>query len=64
MATKQKTKSAAKKRFKLVGKNKIKRSKAYRRHLLDKKSTKRKRSLRKGAYVAPCDAKRIATLLQ
>ena len=64
MAKKQKTKSAAKKRFKLVGKNKVKRSKAYRRHLLTKKSAKRKRNLRKVSYVAPCDERRIAALLR
>ncbi len=64
MAKKQKTKSAAKKRFKLVGKNKVKRSKAYRRHLLTKKNAKTKRQLRKGSYVAACDEPRIAELLR
>lgn len=63
MARKQKTRSAAKKRFTLVGKNKIKRSRAYRRHLLTKKTAKRKRHLRKICYVAQCDEKRIAKLL-
>ncbi|HEV2916250.1 MAG TPA: 50S ribosomal protein L35 [Candidatus Babeliales bacterium] len=63
---KVKTKSAAKKRFALVGdssKRKIKRAKAFRRHLLNGKTTKRKRNLRKGGYVASVDNTRIAALL-
>lgn len=62
--TKMKVKSAAKKRFKKVGNGKIKRAKAYRRHLLNHKSTKRKRHLRKGAYIAKSDMRRIAELLR
>jgi large subunit ribosomal protein L35 len=63
---KVKTRSAAKKRFALVGgnkKTKIKRAKAFRRHLLTCKTTKRKRNLRSGGYVAKVDHKRIAALL-
>ena len=63
---KMKSKSAAKKRFsKVGGKNgvKIKRAKAYRRHLLTKKSRKNKRNLRQTAYVSKADAKRISKLL-
>ena len=44
---KMKTKRAAAKRFKATGTGKIKRFKAYKRHILTKKSTKRKRNLRK-----------------
>ena len=40
---KMKTKRAAAKRFKVTGTGKIKRFKAYKRHILTKKSTKRKR---------------------
>ncbi len=60
-----KTCSAAKKRFKRSkGKKKlIKRSKAYRRHLLTKKTTKCKRNLRKGTYIKKCDIGRINKLL-
>lgn len=61
---KMKRRSAAKKRFKKVGNNKIKRARAYRRHLLTHKSSKRKRRLRKGAYVSSADSKRIAELLR
>lgn len=45
---KLKTHSGAKKRFKMTKKGKIKRAQAFRRHILNKKSTKRKRLLRKG----------------
>ena len=44
-----KTHSGAKKRFSLTKGGKVKRSQAYRRHILTKKSTKRKRALRKRA---------------
>jgi large subunit ribosomal protein L35 len=62
---KMKTCSAAKKRFKKVGgaQVKIKRSCAFRRHLLTRKSTKRKRDLRAIAYVGKADIKRIMSLL-
>jgi large subunit ribosomal protein L35 len=60
---KVKTRSAAKKRFKKVGKGLIKRSKAFRRHLLTKKSSKRKLGLGMVSYVHKADVKRIAMLL-
>ena len=43
---KMKTKSGAAKRFKALGSGGVKRSHAYLRHILTKKSTKRKRNLR------------------
>ena len=43
---KMKTKSGAAKRFRVRGSGSIKRSHAYRRHILTKMSTKRKRNLR------------------
>ena len=43
---KMKTKSSAKKRFRVLGGGGIKRSTAFRRHILTKKTTKRKRALR------------------
>lgn len=63
--SKMKTKSAAKKRLRKVGsqKSKIKRAKAFRRHLLKDKTTKRKRHLRKGGYVADVDMGRMSALL-
>ncbi len=61
---KMKTKSAAKKRFAKVGKSgKIKRSYAFRRHLLTGKSSKRKRNLRKVGYVNKANLHHIAELL-
>lgn len=45
-----KTHSGAKKRFSLSKSGKVKRAHAFKSHILNKKSTKRKRGLRKGAY--------------
>lgn len=47
---KQKTHSGAKKRFSFTKNGKVKHAHAFKRHILNKKSTKRKRALRKGAY--------------
>ena len=44
---KMKTKKAAAKRFKVTGTGKLKRNKANKSHILTKKTTKRKRNLRK-----------------
>lgn len=46
-----KTHSGAKKRFNLTKNGKVKRAHANKRHILNKKTTKRKRGLRAGAYV-------------
>jgi len=48
---KMKTKSSAKKRFKVTGTGKIKRAKSGKSHLNSHKSRKRKRGLVKGGYV-------------
>jgi len=45
-----KTHSGAKKRFKLTKSGKVKRACAYKNHILNHKTTKRKRGLRKGGY--------------
>lgn len=60
---KMKTRSAAKKRFVKLSSGKIKRSQAFRRHLLTKKSRTTKRNLRQSAYVCSVDAGNIAKLL-
>lgn len=52
---KQKTKSGAKKRFKLTGKGKIKRKHAFKSHILTKKTKKRKRNLTKMTLVHESD---------
>ena len=60
---KVKTKRAAAKRFKVTGTGKLKRMKAFKSHILTKKSTKRKRNLRKGTYVDPTVKKTVRTLV-
>ena len=60
---KMKTNSSAKKRFTKKAGNKIKYSQGFRRHLLTKKTTKRKRDLRQGAYINSVDVPRILKLL-
>lgn len=60
---KMKTKSAAKKRFKITATGKIKRSTAFRSHILTSKSRKRKRKLRRGAMVARQDEKQVRAML-
>ena len=47
---KLKSHSGAKKRFNLTKTGKVKRAHAFKSHILNKKSTKRKRGLRQGAY--------------
>ena len=49
---KVKTNSSAKKRFKVTGTGQITFQKAFKRHILTKKSTKRKRSMRKDGIVS------------
>jgi large subunit ribosomal protein L35 len=60
---KLKTNRAAHKRFRVTGTGKIKRTKAYGSHILTKKSSKRKRNLRKGTTVAASDARRVRRML-
>ena len=60
---KQKTHRGAAKRFSLTKTGKIKRSKAYKRHILTKKPTKRTRNLRKAAYIAGSEVKKIKKLI-
>ena len=61
---KQKTKRAAMKRFSFTGSGKIKRRRAYLRHILTKKSRKRKNRLGKPALVSSADFPRVKRLLQ
>ena len=49
---KLKTHSGAKKRFNLTKTGKVKRAKAFKRHILNKKTRKTKRNLRRAAYVS------------
>ena len=63
MANKIKTHRGAAKRFKLTASGKVKRGSAYRSHILNKKSTKRKRGLRKIAYASPANEAVIKKLI-
>ena len=56
---KMKTKSSAKKRFKLTGTSKIKRKHAFKSHILTKKGTKQKRNLTKTGLVHESDTPNI-----
>ena len=58
-----KTNRAAAKRFKVTGTGKLKRNKAYKSHILTKKSTKRKRNLRKAAVVDSTNVKSMKKAL-
>ncbi|MFQ5666881.1 MAG: 50S ribosomal protein L35 [Candidatus Binatia bacterium] len=60
---KQKTRRSAAKRFKLTGTGKIRRRKAYLRHILTTKTRKQKRHLRRATTVDATNAKAIARLL-
>ncbi|MDO3380013.1 50S ribosomal protein L35 [Geoalkalibacter halelectricus] len=58
-----KTNRGAAKRFSKTGTGKIRRAKAFRRHILTKKSTKRKRNLRGGAIIDSRDHANVARLI-
>lgn len=61
---KLKTKSGAKKRFKLTGTGKIKRKHAFKSHILTKKETKQKRNLTHAAIVSSADEKSVKEQLR
>jgi len=58
-----KTKKGALKRFKRTGSGKLLRNKAFASHIMSKKSSKRKRNLRKATIVDKTNTKQIARLL-
>jgi large subunit ribosomal protein L35 len=60
---KLKTSRAAAKRFKITGTGKLKRMKAYKSHILTKKSAKRKRNLRKPAMTDATNIKNMKKIL-
>ena len=60
---KLKTKSGAKKRFKVTGSGKIKRKRAYVRHILTKKTTKQKRRLGNKVTVKKVDESNVKLML-
>ncbi|WP_040211979.1 50S ribosomal protein L35 [Clostridium polynesiense] len=60
---KMKTHRGAAKRFKKTGSGRLKRAKAFKSHILTKKSSKRKRNLRKSSLVSPTQEKNMKKLL-
>ncbi|MGI6727495.1 MAG: 50S ribosomal protein L35 [Anaerovoracaceae bacterium] len=60
---KMKSHRGASKRFKITGTGKVMRHKAYKGHILTKKSSKRKRGLRKATILTGADEKRIKNVL-
>ena len=60
---KLKTHKGASKRFSLTGTGKVKRKKAFHSHILTKKTTKRKRNLRKSTILDARDTKGIKRLI-
>ena len=60
---KMKTSRAAAKRFKDTGTGKLKRNKAYKRHILTKKTTKTKRNLRKATMTDETNVKNMKKIL-
>ena len=60
---KMKTKSGAKKRFKIRAGGTVKRSQAFKRHILTKKTTKSKRHLRGMTEVVAADVKSVRAMM-
>ncbi|HHU91341.1 MAG TPA: 50S ribosomal protein L35 [Clostridiaceae bacterium] len=60
---KLKTHSGSKKRFKITATGKVKRSQGYKNHILTKKSTKRKRQLRKRLVASDANADIVKQML-
>ncbi|SMB24293.1 50S ribosomal subunit protein L35 [Sterolibacterium denitrificans] len=60
---KMKTKSGAKKRFKVRSGGTIKRASAFKRHILTKKTTKSKRQLRGVTAVVAADVKSVRAMM-
>ncbi len=58
-----KTKSSAKKRFRLTGTGKIKRKHAFKSHILTKKSTKRKRALTHIGLIDKSNVKQVRLMM-
>jgi large subunit ribosomal protein L35 len=62
---KMKSHKGARKRFTLTGRGEVKRGHAFKSHILTKKTSKRKRKLRRGALIATRgEVKRLKRLLQ
>lgn len=60
---KLKTNKAASKRFKITANGKVKKNSSFTNHILTKKTTKRKRQLRRSSTLAAVDTKKVKALL-
>ncbi len=60
---KMKSNRGAMKRFRKTAGGRVKRKRAFLRHILTKKAAARKRKLRKPAYVSDADEKRVKRML-
>ena len=60
---KLKSRRGARKRFKLTASGKVKRGHAFKRHILTKKTTTRKRGLRKSGLVSPAETPSVRRML-
>jgi len=60
---KMKTHKGAIKRMKVTATGRVKRTKAFKKHKLEVKSAKRKRSLRQDGLVSPADQRRVSRLI-
>lgn len=60
---KMKSHSGTKKRFRVTGSGKLMRAKAYKSHILTKKTTKRKRNFRQETTISSADRKVISSRL-
>lgn len=60
---KMKTKSGAKKRFRVTGSGRVKRAQAYKRHIMIHKSSKRSRRLRQMNMVSKADERQVKRML-
>ena len=58
-----KSNRSARKRFSLTARGSVRRAHAYKRHILAKKTRKRKRNLRQSALVSAADSRRMKRLL-
>jgi large subunit ribosomal protein L35 len=61
---KKKTRSSARKRFRMTASGRVKRSKAYKSHILNKKDRKRKRRLRKAALIFKGFEKKVRSMIE
>jgi large subunit ribosomal protein L35 len=61
---KKKNRSSAKKRFSLTARGHVKRKRAFKSHILNKKDRKRKRHLRKGAFIFSGFERKVRSMIE